>query len=120
MFHDDAGRRAPRVKLGHAFVCRVGIVDVVVRELFALELPRGGDARPLFARAIERGRLMWIFAVAQRLDEMPADRTERGRGVRELVCEPIGDGCVVNSSAGIGLGGESTAQLERGRPAVVA
>ena len=85
-----------------------------------MKLPRGGDARPLFARAIERRRLMWIFAVAQRLDEMSADRTERRCSVRELVREPIGDRGVVNPSAGIGLGRESTAQLERGRPAVVA
>ena len=65
VLHNNARRHAPRVKLGDAFVCRVGIVDVVVRERFALNLPRGGDARPLFARAIERRRLMWIFAVSQ-------------------------------------------------------
>ena len=41
---DGAGRGARRIELGDAFVGRVGVVDVVVGELLALHLPRGGDA----------------------------------------------------------------------------
>ncbi len=41
---DDAGGRALGLELGDAFERRVGVVDVVVGELLALQLPRGGDA----------------------------------------------------------------------------
>ena len=44
---NDAGRGARRIKLGDAFIGRVGVVDVVVGELLALQQPRGGDARTL-------------------------------------------------------------------------
>ena len=41
---DHAGRGAGGIELGDAFIGRVGVVDVVVGELLALDLPRGGDA----------------------------------------------------------------------------
>jgi len=51
------------IELGDALECRVGIVQVIVRKLLALRLPRGGHAR---ARAadVERRVLMRVFAVA--------------------------------------------------------
>ena len=52
---DGAGGGAAGVELGDAFVGRVGVVDVVVGELLALELPRGGDAGA-HARACGRRR----------------------------------------------------------------
>ena len=42
---DDAGGGARRVEFGDAFIGRVGVVDVVVGQLLALQLARGGDAR---------------------------------------------------------------------------
>ena len=43
---DDGDRRAfGRIELGDEFVGRVGVVDVVVGQLLALDLPRGRDAR---------------------------------------------------------------------------
>ena len=47
MLDDDAGRGARRIEFGDAFVGRIGVVDVVVGQFLALQLPRGGDARPL-------------------------------------------------------------------------
>src|SRR5258707_9518181 len=46
------------VELGDAFIGRVGVVDVVVGELLALHLPRGGDARTQVRRTIERRALV--------------------------------------------------------------
>ena len=37
---DDAGRGARRVELGDAFIGRIGVVDVVVRQLLALQAAR--------------------------------------------------------------------------------
>jgi hypothetical protein len=45
MLDDDAGRGL--VELLDALQCGIGIGDVVVRELLALQLGRGGDARLL-------------------------------------------------------------------------
>ena len=73
---DDAGRGARRIELADAFIGRIGIVDVVVGQFLALQLPRGGDARALVGRAIERGRLVRVLAVAQRLDQPAAEGAE--------------------------------------------
>ena len=81
---DGASRRARRIELGDAFVSGVGVVDVVVGELLALRLPRGGDAETRVRRAIERRRLMRVLAVAQRLDQPAAEGAIVRRGVVEL------------------------------------
>ena len=60
---DDAGSRALGIELGGAFVGRVGVVDVVVGELLALHLARGGDAGTLIGRAVERGLLVRVLAI---------------------------------------------------------
>ena len=86
MLDDGAGRGARRIELGDAFVSRVGIVDVVVGELLALHLARGGDAEALIRRAIERRRLVRVLAVAQRLDQPAAEGAIVGRGIVELRC----------------------------------
>ena len=54
----------------------VGVVDVVVGQLLALQLPRGGDAGPLVGRAIERRVLVRVLAIAQRLDQPAAEGAE--------------------------------------------
>ena len=40
MLDDGASRRARRIELGDAFVGRIGVVDIVVGELLALNLAR--------------------------------------------------------------------------------
>ena len=106
---DHAGGGAGGIELGDAFIGRVGVVDVVVGELLALDLPRGGNAGTALGCAVERRRLMRVLAVAQRLDETSADGTESRRGIRQLVREPVGDRGVISAGAGIGLGGEPAA-----------
>ena len=118
MLDQGAGRGAPWIELGHAFVGRIRIVDVVVGELLALHLPRGGDARPRFDRAIECGRLVRVLAVAQRLDQPAAECPIVRRRVLERCREPVGDGGVIGGGACVGLGGKLLPQRQRGRAAV--
>ena len=112
--HDD-GRLA---ELGHAFVGGVGVVDVVVGELLALDLARRGDARPLAAVGIEGRLLMRVLAVAQGLHALGRDRQPLGEGLALLRGEPGGDRRIVRRRARIGLGGELAAQRQRGRALV--
>ena len=107
-----------RIELGDAFVGRVGIVDVVVGELLALHLARGGDAETDVRRAIERRRLVRVLAVAQWLDQPAAERAIAGRDVVDLLGEPIGDRRIVGRRARKSLGGELAAQLQRRHAAV--
>ncbi len=63
MLHDHA---RGLVELSHAFECGIAIGDVVVRELLALQLLRGADARAgRIGDCVERGGLMRILAVTQ-------------------------------------------------------
>ena len=62
---------------------------------------------------------MRVLAIAQRLDQAPAERAIRRRRIGELVREPVGDGGVIGGGAGIGLGGELAAQRQRGRAVVL-
>ena len=65
MLDDDAGRRVESL---HAFPGRIGVGDVVVRELLALQLHIIGErARRGRDVAIERGALMRVLAVAHAL-----------------------------------------------------
>ena len=105
MLDDDAGGGARRVELADAFIGRVGVVDIVVGQFFALQLPRGGDAGPLVGRAIESGGLMRVLAIAQRLDQPAAERAEIRRVVLEFSREPVRDRSVIGGGARIGLGG---------------
>ncbi len=57
---------------------RVGVVDVVVGELLALQLPHGGDAGAAAAVVVEARGLMRVLAVAHRLREAAADGAEGG------------------------------------------
>ncbi len=62
---DDGDRGAlSRVELGVSdqFVSRVGVVDVVIGKLLALDLASGRDARPRIGRQIKRGVLVGVGA----------------------------------------------------------
>ena len=75
MLDDDAGRFG---KAAHAFPCRVGVGDIVERQLLALHLLEGGErARRRIQIAVERCLLVRVFAVAQihQLHEAAVDLT---------------------------------------------
>ena len=91
MLDDDAGSGAFRIELADAFIRRIGIVDVVVRQFLALELPRSRDARAFLRRLVERSVLMWIFAVAQRLNPFAADRAKIRRVDFQSGRKPVRD-----------------------------
>ena len=103
-----------RIELGDAFVSGVGIVDIVVGELLALGLARGGDAEANDRRAIECGRLVRVLAVAQWLDQSAAEGSIVRRGVVKLLREPVADRGIISRGAGKGLGGEFLAERKRG------
>ncbi len=99
---DDAGGRG--VELLHAFQRGVGVADVVVRELLALQLAGGGDAGLARARLdVKRRALVRVFAVAQvlLLDERQVELTGEG-STRAVVLQRrqvVGDGRVVLRNA---------------------
>ncbi len=99
VFDNHHGRR---IELGDALEGGVGVVEIVVGQLAALGLARGGDAGPV-AVDVERGLLMRVFAVAQILPQLAAD----GEPVRQFYSvlrgEPGGDCGIVRGGAGIGL-----------------
>src|SRR5690606_29961148 len=70
MLHDDAGDAFER----HDGLERcVGVHEVVVRELLALQLFGASERRRAAVRVrVKRSRLMRVLAVAQRLRELPA------------------------------------------------
>src|SRR6185437_7440558 len=67
MLDDGAGGTFAGIELSHQFERRVGVEVVDVAELAALHLLGGGDSEARFAADVERGLLVRIFAVAQRL-----------------------------------------------------
>ncbi len=113
MLDDDAGGGPSGVKFGNAFIRRVGVVDVVVGEFLALQLPRRGDAEALTRRAIEGRALVRVLAVAQRLDELAAESAVVGRIVIQRIGKPVGDRRIVGGGARIGLGRKFLPQLQR-------
>ena len=94
---DDAGRLGEGL---HALPRRVGVADVVVRELLALQLPVGRDrARGRLFVAVERRLLVRVLAVAQVLHlrglEVEAVGEGRRRAVGAARRQPVADRAVV-------------------------
>src|SRR6185436_826159 len=114
MLDDDAGGRALRIELGDTFVGRIGIVDVVVGELFALQLPSRGDPHADIRRTIKSRPLMRVLAIAELLDQLPSDGAVVRRSLSCRLREPGGDGRVIRSGARIGLGGQLAPQQQTG------
>jgi len=72
---DDDRRRL--VELANQLPTGIKINDVVVTQLFTLQLPRVGDASATAVR-IQRSLLVWIFTVTQRLQHR-VDHANRRR-----------------------------------------
>ena len=114
---DGDRRRFPGIELGDHFVGGVGVVEVVVRQLLALDLAGAGDAGARRTAEVEPGGLVRVLAVAERLGELAADRVPGGvAGIPGG--EPTGDGGVVGGGTGEGLGGQPAAERQRGRAAI--
>jgi hypothetical protein len=68
---------AVRVELGDQLERRVGVVDVVVAELLALQLGRWRRPAAFIAGDVEGRPLVRVLAIAQRLLQRPA-KEDRG------------------------------------------
>jgi hypothetical protein len=113
---DDRHRGAGgRIELGHQLHRRVGVVDVVVAQLLALDLLGGGDAGARAGEDIEGGGLMRVLAIAHGLLELAGDGLAPRPRLPRLAGEPGGDGRVIGRGAGVGAGGEPPAQVQRRR-----
>ena len=109
VLEDHAGRL---VELADQVPSGVGVQIVVVAERLALDL-LGAHERELRARgvlaalgkAIDRGLLLRVLAIAQVVDLLQRD-LELGRGVRHVAClggKPTGDGRVVGGGGLVDL-----------------
>src|SRR2546430_2031415 len=108
----------------HAFPGRVGVGDVVVRQLLALNLGVAGDAAgSRVAVAIERRRLMRVFAVAQVLHFFELERKAPGERrkfpVAPLPREVVADGGFVRRAVGERLLGQGEARAPAQGPAAL-
>ena len=81
---------AGSLELGHELEGGVGVVEVVVAELLALELACRGDARPRLAAGVERRLLVRVLAVAQELLELARDDELLRENLAERAREPAG------------------------------
>src|SRR5690606_26822291 len=94
---DRNGGAVLRIELRDQFECRVGIVQVVVAQLLALKLRGGGDAEALLAGDIECRVLMRVFAIAQRLLQLAAERAIGRRLAFQLLGVPSRDRRIVRA-----------------------
>ncbi len=96
----------------------IGIVDVIVRKLFALHLLGRRHAGAGVTRGIESRLLVRVFAVAQRLLQRAAEGELARGGFRHLTVEPGGNTGIIGPRAGEGAGGERAAEGKVGAPGV--
>jgi len=84
VFHDHASRAIFRIEFGHQFHGRIGVIDIVVGEFFALMLHGGGDAGTRLSVGVERCGLVGIFAITQRLRQCACNRFAPGGDIQSL------------------------------------
>ena len=112
MLDDDQGRLG---KLGRQLISRIGVVEVVVTELLALELLGRRHPRPGRAADVERRLLMRVFAVTQFFLERGGDDQRLGEILARLAREPLRHRRIIGRGAGKGGAGEASAEIEAGR-----
>jgi len=100
-------------ELGDAFISRVGIVDVVIGQFLALQLPRGGDAGAPVGRTIECGSLMRVLAIAERLNQPSTESAKSGAAVLSSRANQF-ESPHRRRGAGVGFGGETPPQRKPG------
>ena len=85
---DDRYHRPVAGKLRHQFKRRIGVIDVVVRKLLTLPLPRG--SHPLAPRpvGIKRRLLVRVLAIAQPLRELARKRLVTRKRLAKLARQP--------------------------------
>ncbi len=116
MLDDDAGcRRVSRTEGLDRFPGRIGIADVVVGKLLALQLLVAGDAaRHGNGFAIERGLLVRILTIAHGIGLVEGQLQTRGEGGWLIVGveagEPVGDGAIVARGVHKGFLGQRKAR----------
>ena len=121
MLDDGDGGARFGIELGDQLIGRVGVVEIVVGELLALELRRGGDAGALLVRC---DRTPPIDAGSRHSGAprraVPAITRVAGFGSPATPREPARDRRVVGGGAREGLGRERSAQGKRRRAAMAA
>ena len=110
---DDGDRSALlRIELGDQFERSVRVVEIVVAELFALQLLGRRYAKAMLAGDVERSALVRVFAVAQRLAQLAAERAIGRRFVFKLVGVPFRNRRIVSACARERFGRELLAQRQ--------
>ena len=109
MLGDDAGRR---LELGDGLEGGVGVAEVVVAQLLALDLARSGDAEAL-PGGVESRFLVRILTVTEALPALAREDKALGESLSRLLGEPGGDGRVVGGRPRERLGGELASERQR-------
>ena len=89
-------------EFGKGFKGRIGVVQIGIGKLLALNLPRSGNPWPRAAIQVKRRRLMRVFAVAQRLAECARKAEAFRKFLPFLLGEPAGNRSIIGSGARIG------------------
>ena len=110
---DRHGRTALRIELADQFESRVGVVDVVVGELLALQLPRGCNSGTLFAGDVEAGLLVGVLSIAHHAVQPAAECAPCRMLDLEGLREPARNRRIVGGRARECLGREFLAKLQR-------
>ena len=88
MFNDHTSGTIFGVKFGDQLHGCIGVIDIIVREFFALMLHRGGDSGAGLPVGVKGCGLMGVFAVTQRLRQCARSRFAPGGDIQSLG-EPI-------------------------------
>ena len=115
MFDDNSGRR---FELGNQTQGRVGIVEIIVTQFLALNLPRPRDPKGGRTRAVESRPLVRVLTVTETLTQAPGKGQPLRRIFSRGVGHPVGDFPVVGRGPGEG-GCSQTDSQDRARGAAV-
>ena len=115
MFDNHHRRSLGGIKFRDGFKGGIGIIDIVVGELFALHLLGGGHTKTLFGHVIKGGLLVGVFTIAHGLGDMPTHGAIVRLGDLKLGGKPIGTRGIIARGAGIGFGRPSAARFNRRR-----